>query len=442
MVEFIDDIVNFLDGFVGWLPHYSTTRIVHTYWFLLFVEFPRYYVLEYLVVFYRWLTRDRRFKRREEALTKLRSEQPLVSILVPGKNEGAHIYKMVKSLAEQTYRNYEIIVVDDGSDDLTPFICTDLERAGLITHYLRLNVRGGKASAANFGASMAKGKYIVHLDADSSLDRTAIERILLPFYMDPKVKGVGGTVKVRNNKASICTSLQAYEYIKRIQVGRMVTSQLGIYHIISGAFGAFDAETLKEIGYWDIGPGLDGDITQKIRKAGHHVAFAHDAICMTNVPVKWYKLYHQRIRWSRSLVRFRLRKHIDILLPNKNWDILNWLSNLESIMYDCVLNFVWVFYVINLMLTYHETLINVLLLGYLIRVVFGFLGFVLCMTVSERREEEMFLARFIPLMSPYTGWFLRLARTMAQLQEFFFFRSYTDTWNPHKTSRYAQLERM
>lgn len=130
MVEFIDDIVNFLDGFVGWLPHYSTTRILHTYWFLLFVEFPRYYVLEYLVVFYRWLTRDRRFRRREEAPTKLRSEQPLVSILVPGKNEGAHIYKMVKSLAEQTYRNYEIIVVDDGSDDLTPLSAPTLSAPG------------------------------------------------------------------------------------------------------------------------------------------------------------------------------------------------------------------------------------------------------------------------------------------------------------------------
>lgn len=38
------------------------------------------------------------------------------------------------------------------------------------------------------------------------------------------------------------------------------------------------------MGYWDIGPGLDGDLTQKIRKAGYKVKFAEDAICMTNVP--------------------------------------------------------------------------------------------------------------------------------------------------------------
>lgn len=98
------------------------------------------------------------------------------------------------------------------------------------------------------------------------------------------VKGVGGCVKVRNYKETICSSLQAFEYLKRIQVGRIVTSELGIYHIISGAFGAFERKTLKEVGYWDIGPGLDGDLTQKIRKAGYKVKFAEDAICMTNVP--------------------------------------------------------------------------------------------------------------------------------------------------------------
>lgn len=43
-------------------------------------------------------------------------------------------------------------------------------------------------------------------------------------------------------------------------------------------------------------------------------------------------------------------------------------------------------------------------------------------------------------MSPYTGYFLRLARLSAHLQELFFHRSYKDTWNPEKTSRYAQLE--
>lgn len=435
-------LIETINEFVDWVNTLTLSSIINTYWFLFFIEMPRYYILEYIVIG-AMLFRYKSIRNEKElARFLLLRENPLVSILVPGKNEGKHIFKLVKTLKEQTYRNYELIVVDDGSDDDTKLICNDLVKVGILQHYLRLETRGGKAGASNYGATMAKGKYIICLDADSSLDRDAIEKILIPFYMDSKVKAVGGCVKVRNCDDTICTSLQAVEYLKRIQVGRIVTSRLGIYHIISGAFGAFDTKVMKEVGFWDIGPGLDGDLTQKFRKAGYKVKFAHDAICMTNVPTKWSKLYHQRIRWSRSLVRFRVRKHKDILLPNRNWNILNWLSNLESLMYDCVLNFLWVFYIIQLLLTFNTHIIEVLVLGYFIRLCFSQFAFLLIMIVSERRKEEAHLYRFMPLMSPYTGYFLRIARTTAHIQEIFFRRSYKDAWNPKKISRYAQLERI
>jgi biofilm PGA synthesis N-glycosyltransferase PgaC len=46
-----------------------------------------------------------------------------VSIIVPGKNEGKHIYKLAMSMKEQSYTNFEFIVIDDGSDDDTERIC-------------------------------------------------------------------------------------------------------------------------------------------------------------------------------------------------------------------------------------------------------------------------------------------------------------------------------
>ena len=74
---------------------------------------------------------------------------PLISIIAPGKNEGENIYKLVKSLNEQTYQKVEIIIVDDGSDDETPIIGRSLEKHGLIDKFVRNHMRGGKASAAN-----------------------------------------------------------------------------------------------------------------------------------------------------------------------------------------------------------------------------------------------------------------------------------------------------
>lgn len=382
-----------------------------------------------------------RRKMDKKAQIVLFSENPLVSILVPGRNEGAHIYTLAQSLHEQTYSNLEIIVIDDGSDDATPYICRDLEKNGFIHRYLRITDRCGKAGAANFGARFAKGKYIVHLDADSSLDRDAIEKVLIPFYVNERVKAVGGCVKVRNGRYNICTSLQALEYLKTIMVGRMVTSELGIYHIISGAFGAFERETLDKIGYWDIGPGLDGDITQKIRKAGYKVVFAKDAICMTNVPDTWPKLYMQRRRWSRSLVRFRLRKHADILIPNRNWRVINWLSNMESIFYDCICNYMWFIYLIGLLFTYTEKILEIMVVAWLIRLIFTIIAFGVIMLISERRREEFYLIKYLPLSTFYTGYFLRVTRLISYTSEFFFFNSYKDKWNPRKTSIWAQAER-
>lgn len=430
----------FYDIEMCFLRNVNWYTLLRIYWFLFLIEFPRYYLLETGISIWYRLTSFRRRKLAARARMVLFSENPRVSILVPGKNEGSHIYNLACSLREQTYRNYELIVIDDGSDDATPLICHDLERNGFIDKYLRLDDRGGKAGAANLGFNYAEGKYIVHLDADSSLDRDAIEKILLPFYTDKSVKAVGGSVKVRNSDATICTSLQALEYLKTIMVGRIVVNELGIYHIISGAFGAFDKEAVQNIGMWDIGPGLDGDITQKLRKAGYKVSFANDAVCMTDVPETWYALFKQRLRWSRSLVRFRIRKHGDILLPTRNWSFLNWLSNMESIFYDCICNYMWFFYLIGLLFTYTDRLLEILVMGWLIRLVFTFLAFGVIMILTERPREEFKLIKYVPLSTFYTGYFIRTARLLGYTSEFFFFNSFRDSWNPRKTSIWAQAE--
>lgn len=440
MLDFCFDIIeNIIACFTRNL---SWNAALSTYWFLFVIEFPRYYLLEFIIAIWYKITFRSREKKRAIAKMKLYLENPLITILAPGKNEGKHIYKLVKSLNEQTYRNYEIIIVDDGSDDATPLICRNLEKAGYIDLYLRSEVRGGKASAANLGVHYARGKYIVHLDADSSLDRDAIEKILIPFYYDSKIKAVGGCVKVRNSEKSLCTSMQALEYLKTIQVGRMVTNVLGIYHIISGAFGAFERKKLIQIGMWDIGPGLDGDITQKIRKSGSKVYFAEDAICMTNVPTQWHALFKQRQRWSKSLIRFRLRKHFDILMPHKHFNILNWISNMENLLYDCFFNFLWLFYIITLIFIHTDKILEIFIVGWMIRYCFSLIAFGVIMMISERASEEKKLIPYLFINTFYTGYFLRSTRLLAHIKEFFFFSSYKDPWNPQKTSELAQIERI
>jgi biofilm PGA synthesis N-glycosyltransferase PgaC len=265
--------MEYLDEFFNYLSSVSPSKLIRVFWFFFFFEFVRFFIVDFTTVLLWKLTAVFRKKRIIDGRNLFWAEKPLISIIVPGKNEGKHIFKLANSLKEQTYQNFELIVIDDGSDDETRVICNSLKKNGLIDIFLSNDVRGGKASAANLGLRYSSGKYIIHMDADCSYDRDAVENIIVPFYYDEKLGAVGGDVQVRNYRESLCASLQAIEYTDTISIGRISQSQLGIYRIISGAFGAFKKEALDSVGGWDIGPGLDGDITVKVRKMGYEIHF-------------------------------------------------------------------------------------------------------------------------------------------------------------------------
>lgn len=413
-------------------------KFIRVFWYFVIFEFTRYVVIDYIV--YGWcnLNKKNREKAWKVAQQKLFLENPFISVIIPGKNEGKHLFKLTKSLAEQSYKNFELIIVDDGSDDDTPIIGKNLQENGLIDLFLRNEQRGGKASAANFALQFCKGKYIVHLDADCSFDYNAIENVLIPFYLDEKIGAVGGNVKVRNYKESLCATMQAIEYLKTVSIGRIVTSHLRIYKIISGAFGAFKTDVIKNMGGWDIGPGLDGDITVKFRKAGHRIYFSPTAICLTSAPAKFKKLAKQRLRWDKSIIRFRVRKHKDIFAPNANFKWNNFFSLAENIFYNLILNITWWVYIIDICVNYNSSLKFIIPMNITLYIVFSYIQMGSILLFTERKKEEKSLLKFVWLMPLYTGFFLRLIRSYAYYKEFFFKASYNDPWNPYKSSRKAK----
>lgn len=404
-------------------------------WFIVLFDIPRFVILEGVTLL---LSKIKRFETKDlwkEAREKLWKETPLVTVLVPGHNEGKHLYKLVASMQKQTYRNLELIVVDDGSTDNTPIIGRSFERAGEVKLFLRAEERGGKASAANMGLRYCKGKYIIHLDADSSLREDAIEKILIPFYRYKNVGAVGGNIAVRNENDSLTTTMQFIEYLSSISVSRIVLSHLGIYKIVSGAFGAFPKDVLNRVGGWDIGPGLDGDITVKIRKTGKNIIFEEEAICNTHVPVTWKALTKQRLRWSRSLIRFRVRKHNDIWKPDKNFRLSNFLSFFENVFFGLVLDFLWVFYMFQIIIMDPEFLLVWFPFKYSIYVTLSFCGFLYVVWASREKRKVLSKILYVPLSPLYMGYYMRIVRTIAYIDEILFYDSYKDVWNPEKTSK-------
>lgn len=429
---------NLLPEYIRYWHEVGLGKFVRVFWYFVMFELTRYVALDYGVAIYYWLTQKSRKRKWEHAKRLLWIERPLVSIIIPGKNEGKHLYKLTKSLAEQTYQHFELIIVDDGSDDDTPIIGRNLEKRGLIDKFLRNDMRGGKASGANLALRYARGRLIVHLDADCSFDREAIENILVPFYLDEKIGAVGGNVKVRNADESLAAKLQAIEYLKTISVGRIITSELGIYKIISGAFGAFRVECTKAIGGWDIGPGLDGDITVKIRKGGWKTVFEPKAVCLTSVPAKFKKLTKQRLRWDKSIIRFRVRKHKDVYMPHANFNWLNFIALFENVFYNVILDICWWLYIIDMVVNFSGSLWFVICMNLTLYFCVGYVQMLSAFIFSERRWEELKLWKYLPLMSIYTGTYLRIVRTIAYYKELVHRESYDDPWNPVKSSSQAK----
>lgn len=100
----------------------------------------------------------------------------LVSIVVPIYNTENYLHRCIDSLINQTYRNLEIWLIDDGSTDSSPSICDKYAEIDTRVHvYHKTN--GGEASARNAGLIRANGDYIAFCDSDDEYLPNAVEKL-------------------------------------------------------------------------------------------------------------------------------------------------------------------------------------------------------------------------------------------------------------------------
>ena len=101
---------------------------------------------------------------------------PEISVIVPVYKAEQYLDRCVKSILEQTYQNFELILVDDGSPDNSPSLCDEWAKND--NHiYVIHKENGGASSARNAGLKIAKGRWIAFADSDDWLDRTALKTL-------------------------------------------------------------------------------------------------------------------------------------------------------------------------------------------------------------------------------------------------------------------------
>jgi teichuronic acid biosynthesis glycosyltransferase TuaG len=103
---------------------------------------------------------------------------PLISIITPLYNAESFITETISSIQKQTYSNWEVLIVDDSSTDLSSQIVEKLGLADSRIHFMRNNVNKGAAFCRNQGTERAKGEYIAFLDADDLWHEEKLEKQL------------------------------------------------------------------------------------------------------------------------------------------------------------------------------------------------------------------------------------------------------------------------
>ena len=101
--------------------------------------------------------------------------KPLVTVIIPAYNEEKYIEKCITSLLTQTYKNVEIIIVNDGSTDSTQIISSKYKVKVISLPH------GGPGKAKNYGVNIARGEIVVFLDADMYVDNNYIRNIIQPI---------------------------------------------------------------------------------------------------------------------------------------------------------------------------------------------------------------------------------------------------------------------
>jgi len=213
-----------------------------------------------------------------------------ISVVVPTRNRANLLKRCLKSLKNQDYRNFEVIVIDDGSKDGTKKIAKQFEKELDLKYVFQENK--GSAASRNLGIKKAKGRIVAFIDDDCLASKKWLEMINRTLV---KVEGVEGKTVSDNGITPFS------HYIKNIRGGQYPTCNI-----------AYRKKALEKVGGLDEKFAIpfreDSDLAFSILERGGKIEFASQAL--VNHP-------HFEESWLKALRRKR-RFFYDPLLFKKH----------------------------------------------------------------------------------------------------------------------------
>lgn len=269
-------------------------------------------------------------RRAKTTTSHKRTRSPLVTVLVPAHNEELTLRRNLDSIYSSSYRNIELIVINDSSTDRTYNIARYFQRQHK-DRFKRVKVFNvhvrGKAPALNAGLRYAKGSLFMCLDADSALTPRAIE-IGVKQFSDPSLGCISSNVKIFPGKGAL-NLFQRIEYLVCYQM-KKTEAVAGIQYIVGGIGSMFRTRLVRELGWYDTNT-ITEDIDLSMNIISHYggkyrVGYHPDVITYTEAVHDIRGLMRQRRRWKYGRYQaFLKHRHLFWSNDKRYSKALGWL---------------------------------------------------------------------------------------------------------------------
>jgi len=341
---------------------------------------------------------------------------PLVSILIPCFNEAAHAAETIGAALKQTYANYEVIAINDGSSDASAAMLDQLALENPRLRVVHFTQNQGKAMALRMGALVARGEHLLCIDGDAILEPDATSYMVALLARSPRVGAVTGNPRIRT-RSTLLGRVQVGEFSSIIGLIKRAQRIYGTINTVSGVIVAYRRAALHSCGYWSLDMITeDIDVSWMLQSDHWSVQYEPDALCWILMPETLKGLWAQRLRWAQGGAEVFLKQ----IGPMMSWR----QRRMWGVVLEYCLSLVWVWAIVLTIVLW--TLgkffampegLNVpsiqppafwgLLLATVCLVQFG-----VALAIETRYEKNLFRSIFWVIWYPFFFWIVMLSTTL------------------------------
>ena len=229
---------------------------------------------------------------------------PIVSVIMSVFNEQRYLSKSIESLLQQTFKDFEFIIVDDASTDASFGIMQGYASKDGRIILIKNPVNQGLASSLNNALSAVKGEFIARMDADDTSVKNRLEVQLEFLGKNPGIALAGSSIELIDPDGNIIARSDAVD-------NPAILKKLIFYkNICPHPTWMFRKGILKDLkGYRSLPAAQDYDFLMRLYSAGYEIS-------NINIPLLHYRVHERKISFDGSLTQIKLSRYLRKLYRN------------------------------------------------------------------------------------------------------------------------------